>query len=234
MLDWLEFAAAFAVFMGSHAVPARPGLRARLTALLGETGYLAAYVAVSLATLAWVIVAAGRAPVVVLWYTAPWMLWVPALVMPAVCLLIAFAVAAPNPLSFGGARSDRYDPEHPGIAGVARHPLLWALALWSVAHLVANGDLAHAALFGSFAAFSLAGMAAIDRRMQRRLGADTWRRLAARTSAFPLVALATGRWRPENRPSVWRLAVGVALWLGLLALHPPVIGVSALPFWSMM
>lgn len=229
MLGWLEFVAAFAVFMGSHAIPARPAMRARLTGHLGENGYLAAYVAASLAALAWVIVAAGRAPVVVLWYSAPWMLWVPTLAMPAVCLLIAFAVGAPNPLSFGGAHPERFDPDRPGIAGVARHPLLWALALWAAAHLVPNGDLAHALLFGSFAGFSLLGMVAIDRRLRRRLGNGPWRSLAARTSLVPLAALVSGRWRPRGAPDAGRLWLGVALWLTLLTVHPPVIGVSALP-----
>lgn len=229
MTGWLEFGAVFAVFMGSHAIPARPAVRARLAGLLGERGYLAAYVLASLATLAWVIVAAGRAPHVALWYPEPWMLWVPTLAMPAVCLLIAFAVAAPNPLSFGGARPERFDPDRPGIAGVARHPLLWALALWSGAHLVPNGDLAHAVLFGSFAVFSVAGMAAIDRRMRRRMGEDVWRRLAARTSLIPFAALVTGRWQPAGRPDGLRLGIGIALWLGLLTLHTPVIGVPALP-----
>lgn len=229
MLGWVEFLAAFAVFMASHAIPARPAVRARLTGLLGEGGYLAAYVAASLATLGWVIVAAGRAPLVVLWYPQPWMLWVPTLVMPAVCLLIAFAVGAPNPLSFGGAHPERFDPERPGIAGVARHPLLLALALWSAAHLVPNGDLAHALLFGSFAGFSLLGMAAIDRRLQRRMGEGPWRSLAACTSLVPLAALVEGRWRPVGTLQSGRLWIGVVLWLTLLTLHPTVIGVSALP-----
>jgi uncharacterized membrane protein len=225
---WLEFLAAFAVFMGSHAIPARPAVRARLARTLGERGYLGAYVAASIASLAWVIDAAGRAPRVALWYPEPWMLWAPALAMPVVCLLIAFAVAAPNPLSFGGARNGRFDPDRPGVAGVARHPLLWALALWSGAHLLPNGDLAHGVLFGGFAAFSVAGMAAIDARLRRRLGPD-WARLAARTSLVPFAALLTGRWRPRGGPDATRLALGAGLWLTLLLLHPAVIGVSALP-----
>ena len=226
---WLEFVAAYAVFMGSHAVPARPATRARLAALLGERGYLAAYVAASLGTLAWLIVAAGRAPYIALWYPEPWMFWVPALVMPGVCLLIAVAVAAPNPLSFGGANPQRFDPDRPGVAGLTRHPLLWALALWSGAHLLPNGDLAHVALFGGFAMFSLLGMRAIDRRMQRRMGDAAWRHLARRTSLIPFVALLAGRWRPTESPALLRLFVGIALWLVLLAFHGDLIGVSPLP-----
>ena len=47
--DWSEFAAAFLVFLLSHALPARPAARRRIAAALGERGYLIAYGVVSLA-----------------------------------------------------------------------------------------------------------------------------------------------------------------------------------------
>jgi hypothetical protein len=59
---WAEFATAYAAFLLSHAVPARPAARGRLTAALGERGYLLAYSAVSLAALVWLIAATERAP----------------------------------------------------------------------------------------------------------------------------------------------------------------------------
>lgn len=227
-MGWLEFAAAFTLFMTSHALPVRPALRGWLTATLGERGYLSAYVALSLASLWWLIAAAGRAPPVVLWYAEPWMVWVPNLAMPLVCGLIAFAVAAPNPLSFGGARPERFDPERPGIAGLTRHPLPWALALWAGAHLVPNGTVAHAILFGSFVVFSLSGMAAIDRRKRRQMGSH-WALLAARTGLWPGAAWLAGRWRPAGPPDTGRAVAAAVLWAGLLWLHPVVIGVPALP-----
>jgi len=226
---WGSFLLAFAVFFASHAIPARPPVRRRIVAALGERGYLAAYVAVSLAVLAWLIVAAGRAPYVELWAFAPWQLWVPNIAMPIVCLLAAYGTAVPNPFSFGGRGNDRFDPDAPGITGVTRHPLLWAIGLWAVAHLVANGDLAHAVLFGTFAVFALLGMVMLDRRARRRLGAAEWRRLSARTGAVPLAALTAGRWRPRGWPSAARLAVAAAAWGLFLALHPALIGVSPLP-----
>jgi uncharacterized membrane protein len=228
MGGWGGFAAAFGVFLLSHAVPARPAVRRRLTGLLGERGYLLGYSTVSLAVLAWLIVEAGRAPFVLLWSYAAWQAWVVNLAMPIACLLVAAAVAAPNPLSFGGARRG-FEPARPGIAGVARHPLLLALAIWAGAHAVANGTLAHVILFGSFAGFALLGMRIIDRRRRRQLGAAEWKRLAARTSSWPLAALADGRWRPASRPEPGRIAAGLLLWLVLLHLHAPVIGVSPLP-----
>jgi uncharacterized membrane protein len=230
MTGWGGFALAMALFLAAHSVPVRPPMRPLLVARLGERGFQIGYSALSLLLLGWLIVEAGRAPYVELWAFRPWQLWVPNLVMPFALLLIACALGAPNPLSFGGAGAERFDPAHPGIAGVARHPLLWALFLWSAGHLVPNGNLAHALLFGLFAGFSLAGMRMIDRRRRRQLGEAEWRRLSARTSAWPLAALLEGRWRPDRRRlPVGRLGAGVAAHALLLLAHPAVIGVSPLP-----
>ncbi len=235
MPPWSEFALALTAFLGSHALPARPRLRGRLVALLGERVYLLLYGAVSLGLLAWLIAAAGRAPYVALWDFAPWQLWAPNLAMPLVCLLVAYGLGAANPLSFGGRRAvardpSAFDPTAPGIAGVARHPLLWALALWSASHLLPNGDLAHVLLFGGFTLFALLGMGLIDRRLRRRLGTETWEALARRTSLLPFAALLDGRWRPRRlRLAPLRLAAALVLYLTLLLGHPAVIGVSPLP-----
>ncbi len=227
--DWAEFAAAYAVFLLSHALPARPAVRRKLAIALGERGYLVAYGVASVAALAWLIAAAGRAPFVPLRPTEAWQAWLANLAMPLACPLIAFAVGAPNPLSFGG-RPAGFDPQRPGVAGVARHPLLIALALWAGVHALANGDLAHVLLFGGFAAFALSSMGALDRRRRRQLGDAKWARLAACTSGWPLAALLDGRWRPRPAPpDAARLVLGIMLWLGLLALHPAIIGVSPLP-----
>jgi uncharacterized membrane protein len=228
--SWAEFCAAFAVFLLSHAIPARPRVRAALIAALGERWFLVVYSIVALAVLAWLIVAAGRAPFVELWPFEPWQMGAPNLVMPLVCMLAAFGVGAANPLSFGGNPNRAFDPAQPGIVGVARHPLLWAIGLWAGAHLLPNGDLAHVILFGFFVAMALVGMAIIDRRKQRQLGRARWAWLAANTSFVPLVALLAGRWRPRALTiDLKRLAIGLAAWLTLLLLHAPVIGVSPLP-----
>jgi uncharacterized membrane protein len=228
--SWAEFVAAFAVFLLSHAIPARPQVRAALIAALGERWFLACYSVFALAVLAWLIVAAGRAPFVVLWPFETWQMAAPNLVMPLVCVLAAFGVGAANPLSFGGNPSRAFDPDHPGIVGLVRHPLLWAIGLWAGAHLVPNGDLAHVILFGFFVAMALLGMVIIDRRKQRQLGCARWATLAANTSFVPFVALLSGRWRPRSLTiDVKRLAIGLAVWLALLLAHAPVIGVSPLP-----
>ena len=222
-MDWLEFGLALAAFLGSHILPSRPGLKAALVVQMGRAGYGMAYGGLSLLLLVWVIGAAGRAPFEVIWDQTLWMRWLANLAMPVAVLLIVLALGAPNPLSFGG-RATGFDPARPGIAGVVRHPLLWALLIWSGVHLLVNGDLAHVILFGLFALYAVLGMRMIDRRNRRLLGEALWITRASATSNLPF----QGNWR-SYRPALWRIALAAAVWIGLLHLHLPVIGVSPMP-----
>ena len=230
LLDWWELGAALVVFFASHAIPARPDVRAWLIERVGRRTYLLGYATISVIALGWLIASADRAPHSAIWPYSPWQTWVPNAVMPIACLLLAFGAAAPNPLSIASRNDDAFDPDHPGIAGIARHPLLWAGAFWAFAHSVPNGDLAHILLFGSLGAFSLLGMPAIDARKRRMLGASEWYRLAHRTSQFPFAAVLCGKWRPTARRFNWyRLTIAIVIYAGLRAAHQPVIGVSPWP-----
>lgn len=222
-MDWIEFAAAFAVFFVTHAVPVRPPVRAALIVRLGRRGFTLVYSALSLAALAWVIGAAGRAPFVPLWPRAAWQSLVPIAAMLPACLILACALGRPNPFSFGGSAAQSFDLARPGVVRLSRHPFLLVLAIWALAHLVPNGDLAHVLLFGSFGVFALLGQRMIDRRKRRDLG-DDWQRLEAARQAAPLrpgASAATG--------AAGRLALAVALYLGLILLHPLLFGVSPWP-----
>jgi hypothetical protein len=44
-----------------------------------------------------------------------------------------------------------------------RHPMLWGTAIWAVAHLAVNGDLASVILFGSMGGWALFSMKLINR-----------------------------------------------------------------------
>ena len=229
---WGDYLLAFAVFLLAHVLPARPAIRGRLVALLGERAYLWAYSALSLGLLYWLILAAGRAPVLVLWGFAPWQAWVPNLVMPVVLLLAVGGIGVANPFSFGGNSKAVFDPLLPGITAVSRHPLLLAIALWALAHLVPNGTLAHVLLFGLFAAFAVFGMVMLDRRRRRQWGEARFAAFARNTSFWPGEAWLRGRTRPflDSMPPQ-RLAIAAAIYLGLLLLHPRLFGVSPLPLF---
>lgn len=205
-----EFFLALGLFLLAHSIPARPAVRARFVALLGERAYLLFYSLLSLFLLAWLISAALRAPVVPLWPAGMWAWHLAiALMLPASWLLVG-GLGLPNPRSVSLSRAP-FDPERPGLAGLVRHPVLWGFALWAFAHLLANGELVLVILFGGFLLFSLAGMLLIDRRKRRHLGGE-WERcgqLPKRWTARQLLVTFGG---------------GTLLYLLLLWLHPQLIG----------
>jgi uncharacterized membrane protein len=219
-----EFLIALAVFLLSHSLPARPSIRARFVAIMGERRYLIAYSTLSLLLLAWLLRAAARAPWIPIWDPAIGQYWAPIVIMPASLLLLAGGFLCPNPLSVNFSRS-RFDPARPGIVGVTRHPILWGFALWAFAHVVPNGDVVSLIMFGGFGGFALAAMKLIDRRKRRALG-EAWAPLAARTSILPFAAAISGRarlgWQRSQLVGTILLAAG--LYLLLLWLHPFLFG----------
>ncbi|ACA17829.1 NnrUfamily protein [Methylobacterium sp. 4-46] len=210
----MEFAAALATFLVAHSVPAVPRLRGRLVARLGRRAYLVAYSALSLALLAWLIVAARRAGTVALWEPARWQWAVPLALMPVALFLIAAGLFAANPLSV----SLRAGAEPGPVTAVTRHPLMWGFLIWALAHIPPNGDLVSVVLFGGMAAFSLAGFALLDAKARRRLGAERWRALSRGTSVVPFAAILAGRARlGPVRPLLPAAAAALAAYAWFLA-----------------
>lgn len=213
--DFSQLFAALAVFFASHSVPAVPGLRRGLVARLGERGYLVLHSVLASLSLVWLLVATVTAPRVELWGFQLWAKWLPVLVMPLACTLLVAGLTTANPFSLGWGRG--FDPGRPGIVGLTRHPLLWATALWSGTHLAANGELRAVLLFGALCGFSLVGMALFDRRRRRSLGAqwEAWRgAMHFGSGDVPGLLIQAGG--------------GLALYVGLLALHGFLFGVSPL------
>lgn len=230
MTGWLEFTLALIAFLATHFVPARRGLRDRLIALLGRRVYFSAYGIISLAVVAWLIVAAGRAPHVALWWQMGWHRWVPVLTMPVAILLAVLVFGFTYPYTLGGRRGARFDPARAGVAAVTRHPLLWSLTLWAGAHLVANGDLAHVILFGGFATLSLAAMRIFDARARAAMTAGEWQRVQQATailSARPFCSL--GWWRANGRALLRAVIIAALVYVAIFMLHEPVIGVTPVP-----
>ncbi len=221
MTGWFLFFAALIVFLLTHAIPARPTVRGHLINALGQKGYFVTYSALSLLVLGWLIAAAARAPYIEV--IPPWTIfrWVPFLVMPVVCWLAIAGLSIQNPFSFGGLGQRPFDPENPGMLRTTRHPVLAALMLWAIAHLLANGSLSHVILFGLFAGFAALGMALIDRRKAREMGIE-WVRLSRNTARISIYS-------PHPLPPVWVLLGALAVFGVLLQLHAAVIGVSPLP-----
>lgn len=209
-----------AVFLGSHVVLSSTRLRGNLRDQLGERGYLALYSVVALATLAWFVTAYIHAPTLMLWRFAPWMVFVPLVIMPLASILLIAGYSTPNPTAVGMERVAGDDDPAPGIMRVTRHPILWAIGLWALAHILPNGDLASLLFFGALAALALGGTMLIDRKKRLALGSNWWR-LAEVTSNIPFLAILAGRTRLRaHEIGLLRVVAGLLLFAVLLLAHP--------------
>jgi uncharacterized membrane protein len=213
---------AAALFLATHYVSSTP-LRARLIRGLGTNGYLLLYSAIAFVTLAAMVWAYYRAPYIGLWH-APLLRHVPLIVMPAAFILMACGLLTPNPTMVGADRLLHSAEPARGILRVTRHPLMWGIALWGAAHLLARGDVAALVFFGSFTVLAMSGTALIDRR-KRAASGELWQRYARVTSNIPFAAIAAGRNRFSAREIGWsRPAAGLALYAVGLWLHPILFG----------
>jgi uncharacterized membrane protein len=218
---------AMIAFLGSHFALSSGPVRAALARLVGEAAFQGAYSLLALALIVWTVIAFENAPFVPLW-TVPWMPLVPVVVMPLAVLFLVCGVSQRNPTMVGGHFSAAADPA-PGILRITRHPVLWSFALWALAHIAPNGDLASLIFFGGFALLALAGTVVIDLKRRAR-DPEGYARFAAATSRLPFLNLLIGRARFDWRGiGWWRLGVAVLLYAALFIGHPTFTGASVLP-----
>jgi uncharacterized membrane protein len=211
-------------FCGSHVLLSSTGLRGSLRDQLGERGFLAVYSLTALVTFAWFLMAYAHAPTILLWPRQMWMALVPIVVMPLATVLLVAGYTTSNPTAVGMERAARADDPAPGMLRVTRHPVMWAIGLWAVSHMIANGDLRSLLFFGAFAALSLGGTLLIDRKKRLALGSN-WSRLAEVTSNLPFAALVTGRTRLRWRDiSLLRVIAGLLLYAVLYNAHTIIAG----------
>jgi uncharacterized membrane protein len=212
-------------FCGSHALLSSTAWRGVLRDQLGERGFLALYSLVAAATLAWFILAYLAAPTIALWPPRRWTAFVPIVAMPFASILLVAGYTTRNPTAVAMERAAMADDPAPGILRVTRHPIMWAIGLWGLSHLIANGDLASVIFFGMLAALALGGTVLIDRKKQLALGSN-WARLAEVTSNLPFAALAAGRTRLRWREiGILRPAAGILLYAVLFRAHAIFAGV---------
>jgi uncharacterized membrane protein len=194
-----------AVFVGIHLVPMMPKWRAALVARLGAGGYKAAFSVLALAGLIGAIVAYRFAPHVPLWSS-------PAPLRPLTALLMLAAV-----LLFAGAKGA------PWFRRIVRHPMLWAIALLGIAHLLVNGEPAGVILCGGRAAFGLAWQPLTDRR-DAALDPVGWEEIRRTTSFWPFA-----KWHARSDPITLRpLIIGTVVYVALVLLHPWLFGMPVL------
>jgi uncharacterized membrane protein len=227
----LSLVIAGVAFCGSHILLSSTRLRGSLRDPLGERGFLAVYSLTSLAVFAWFVAAYAAAPTIVLWPRQRWTALVPVSVMPIATILLVAGYSTRNPTAVGMERSARADDPAPGILSVTRHPVMWAIGLWGVSHLIANGDLSSVLFFGSLAALALGGTVLIDRKKQLALGSN-WPRLTEVSSNLPFAALVAGRTKLRWRDiGILRIAAGLLLYAVLYLAHPIFTGLPIAVPW---
>ena len=210
---------ATAAFLVTHFVASTP-LRPALVRALGEWPYRGLYSLLAFATLGWMIWAYGATPREPLWAG---LRHLPSAVMPFAFILLACGLWR-NPTAVGAEKLLRSDAPARGMIRVTRHPVMWAIMLWSGAHLLARGDLKSAIFFGGFFALAALGTLLIDARKGKAAGED-WKRFAAVTSNIPFVAIAQGRSRIVWREIGWIAPLaGLAMFLVVFFLHPFLFG----------
>jgi uncharacterized membrane protein len=216
-------------FVGGHFLLSHPPVRTKLVARLGEAGFSAGYSLIMAAFLVWTVLAYRGAPTMWLWNLGAAGRWVPALLMPPALILAVVGLTTRSVTAVGGESVARSPQVTKGIATITRHPFLWGAALWAIAHLAANGDLASLVLFGGILVLALGGMAAIDHKRALKLGAD-WNRMAHATSAIPFAAALSGRTTLDWAGIGWlRPLVAIVIYFALFHGHRWLFGVSALP-----
>jgi uncharacterized membrane protein len=218
----LSLIAAAVFFLLIHFGVSGTRLRDLLVATLGAGPYRGLFSIASLAGIVWLAYAYRHAPTVETWGLLLGLRPAAFAVVFIGVLLVVIGLASPNPTSVGmeGTIAKGADAVR-GVTRITRHPFLWGVALWALAHLAVNGDLASLILFGSLLLLSLGGTASIDAKKRRQLG-ETWRQFVARTSNIPFGAIAAGRnalGPALAEIGMVRLLIAVAVYAVIFVLH---------------
>lgn len=140
------------IFLGVHAVSIfAPAWRDAQVAARGELVWKGAYALLSLIGLMLIAHGYGVAR------GAPVLLYQP----PAFLRHVAWLLMLPVfPLLLAAYLPGR-------ISAITKHPMLVAVKLWALAHLLVNGTLASTLLFGAFLAWAVADRISLKRRTPR-------------------------------------------------------------------
>lgn len=180
------------LFLGLHSVRiVADGWRANLIASLGENKWKALYSALSIVAFGLIVYGYGQSRL------EPILLWMP----PVWARHFAALLTLPAFICLAAA----YVPKN-AIKAKLGHPMLVGTMLWAGAHLVANGNLADALLFGGFLVWATFCLQAARRR--------------DRTAGTRYVS--TGA-----VPTVVTVAIGTLAWAAFaFYLHAALIGVK--------
>jgi len=215
-------------FTGGHLVLSSSWVRDPLVGRIGERPFLGIYSVLMVLAIIWMVAAYRAAPEIIVWNAPIAVRHITLSAMIFASILAVGSFSRFNP-AIAGMPPPKLEDGPRGLFRITRHPFNWAVALWAVSHMLANGDAASLVLFGGFAALALLGTLHIDIKKRRLLGAP-WAAYAAQSSHIPFAAILTGRTRFVWAEIGWMPPIlGLVLYIVLLVLHEPVIGVAPLP-----
>lgn len=222
--------AAAVYFVLLHLLVSGTALRGAIIKVTGEGAFMGLFSLASLAGLVWMGWAYGQAR-----GTGPvyWDLGAGAKHAAMGLVLLGFLLIVPglftaNPTSVKQEGAlDKPDPAK-GILRLTRHPFLWGVAIWALAHLLVNGDAPSLVLFGALLVLALTGGASIDAKRRKALG-PKYAAFVAQTSNLPFAAVLAGKQKLSlGEIGWWRLLLAVAIYAALLWGHPFLFGVNPL------
>jgi uncharacterized membrane protein len=222
--------AAAVFFVLLHLLVSGTALRGAIVTMIGEAAFMGLFSLASVAGLVWLGWAYGQARGTgpVFWDLGAGAKHAAVALALLALLLIVPGLTTPNPTSVKQEGALEKPNAVQGMLRITRHPFLWGVAIWALAHLLANGDLPSVILFGSMLALAVFGTASIDAKRKRALGAR-WDAFAGQTSGVPFAAILAGKQKLSlGEIGWWRLLLGVVVWAALLFGHPFLFGVNPL------
>lgn len=211
-----------------HPGIAGSAVRTRLVSVVGDNGFRGLFSLLSALMLGGLIWSYARAPFYPLWFAPRPIYYIPVVLVPIALVLFAGAFSVPNPTAVAAERMLARDDPARGVLRITRHPFLVGVALWGVAHLLVNGDVAAVLFFGSLTGTAIVGTFDIDRK-RVRTNPEEWDRYRRVTSRFPFIAILQKRNRLALGELVIPLTIGAVLTLVLLHFHGRWFGASPLP-----
>jgi len=214
----MTLAAASVTFVGTHIVLSHP-LREPLIRRSGPREFLMIYSLSAILSFGWMVFAFRAAPIGPdLWNGYANLPWAVASLLTLVGLTLFLGSLIDNPAMPEQSTAGLAQREPDGVFLVTRHPMLWGIILWAIAHMIVAATVRSLIFDGAFLFLALAGAYLQDGKKRRLLG-DDWKAWEAKTTLWPRISKlgAPGK--------LW--LVGVIVWLAVTWVHARLVMVPA-------